>query len=226
MKTILNRSFLFLISIVFVLSLQSCDDLNTSGSSSSSDTEATSADNSPSGDDNSTATDTNKKHSEMTPQEHSEFVAKHADHLIGTDKKMIDIKNAHIDHKDQFSYKIGEEDISLERIYNDAKEVNLMTITRCKGDDCHTKNYFFENKKLIYVFHHHEVKSGDSFTVDDHKTYFQDGQMLKCLEKEFNYKNGEPQPNEPYRLVDCNEGNKITKNMQKLLTSNEDDTKG
>ena len=224
MKTKFHPLFLLSILLVIVLSLQSCTESNTSGMDTGTETETTTNDNGTSEPSSTNGTAT-KKHSEMSEAEYSGFAAKHADHVSTVTEKMIEIKNEHIKKKDYFTFECQSGKINLERLYNDEDEIHLMSIYMCKGEDCSNKNYFFENNQLIYEFHHHEVKKGDEFAVDDHKTYYKDGKMLKCLEKTFSYKDGDASPNVAYQLVDCNHDNKTSKDMVKLLTLSEEQAK-
>jgi len=216
MKMNLPLPLFFLVSLLITFNFQSCAD--------SANTDSTGVDTSVK---SKEASKTNPdavqvKHSEMNAQQHSEFVAKHADHLTSINEKIVEIKNETIAKKDQFNFECDNGSASIDRNYNDAGEVHLLTTTITNGDAISSKHHYYMNDKLIYQFYHHEVKEGDKFVVDDHKTYFNDGVMLKCLEKKYSYKNGEATPNTPYKLVDCNSAEKLTKDIEKLISEPEE----
>lgn len=170
-----------------------------------------------------------KNHGEMSKQEYSEFVAKHEKHLSFVNEKIDKIISEHIDKKDQFEFECANGEASLERIYNDDGEVHLLTTVEGSkdGKSSSAKHYYFWENKLIYQFHHHVVDDGSTVEVDDHQTFFKDGEMLKCLEKKYSYKKNESEPqNVPYKLVDLNPASKLTKDMEKLLRLPEGDIKG
>ena len=169
-----------------------------------------------------------KKHSEMSSQEKSDFVAKHAEHLHFVENKMIEIKNETIKKKDQFQFECEKGTASIERQYNDKNEIHLLTFTHYNSDSTaiSTKHHFFWENKLIYQFYHHEVEEGSKYVVDDHKTFFKDGVILKALEKKYSYNKNEPVPHDAvYELVDLDSDSKLTKDMEKLLASSEGDIK-
>jgi len=169
-----------------------------------------------------------KKHSEMSTQEHSDFVAKHAEHLHFVENKMIEIKNETIKKKDQFQYECEKGNVSIERQYNDKNEIHLLTFTKYSPDSTtsSTKHHFFWENKLIYQFYHHVVEEGSKYMVDDHKTFFKDGEMLKALEKRYSYNKNEPVPTDGvYELADLDHASKLTKDIEKLLTSSEGEIK-
>jgi len=225
MKMKFHLPLLLIVSLILTFSFESCTEPGTSDSTTI-DTNVSKEESTDTMSDTNTETETKeKKHSEMTTQEHSNFVAQHADHLTFVNEKMIEIKTEHVKKKDYFTFECESGKVSLERHYNDADEVHLLTYTQSLGDAISAKHHFFWENKLIYQFYHHEVKEGDKFVVDDHKTFFKDGEMLKCLEKKYSYINGEAKPNVPYELVDCVQVDKLTKDIEKLLISPEDEAK-
>ncbi|MEM7105202.1 MAG: hypothetical protein AAF502_18840 [Bacteroidota bacterium] len=221
--------FLLLLFLTTVcLCFQGCDQLTSSDSNNGDVTESDEADQV-----DSLTTDEpenipeleDKPHSELSVQEYSDFITKHAEHLETVDKKFVAIKNEHVKKKDQFTLECENGEAHLERLYNDNDEVHLLSISNYKDDNSSVKHHYFEGGKLIYQFYHHVVQNGETFMVDDHRTFFKDGKMLKCLEKRYSYKNGESEPFAQYELVTCQSDLKLTADIDKLVTMSEEDAK-
>jgi len=228
-KQLMNKKlplFVFILaSLVFMFNAQSCAELSTSDSDTAEEAEATVEEVATTTTTTTTTEVTEKKHSEMTVEEQSEYIAKHIDQLTMIETKRKEIINEHIHKKDQFSFECESGKISLERHYNDDDEIHLLTYTICKDNSCSTKHHFFSEDKLIYQFYHHVVEDGDKISVDDHNTFFNDGKMIKCLEKDYSYVNGEKEPDASYKLVDCTPLDKLTSDIEKLLKLPEEEAK-
>lgn len=218
------RSLFLSFSLVMTFSFQSCSELS---SSDSATVEKTINDVKDIINEKNPETKTeDKKHSEMSSQEYSTFVAKHADHLSFVQDKMVEIKNEHVKKQDHFQFDCGDESITLDRYYNDNDKIHLLTYVQEDSISSSAKHHFFWEDKLIYQFYHHSVEEGEMYVVDDHKTFFKDGKMFKCLEKNYKYKKYEDEPHDvPYELVDVNPASKLTADMEKMLTSSEAEIK-
>ena len=213
-----KKSLPFLLGFSFLLtfSFLSCGELGSTNTSSDDNSE------------NSESETTEIKHSEMSTQQRSDFVAVHAKHLSFVDNKMVEIKNEHVGKKDHYEFECENGFASLERHYNDNGDIHfLMTHTHNQDSTSSSaKHHFFWEDKLIYQFYHHEVEKDGNYMVDDHKTFFKDGELLKCLERTYSYKKDESAPHDvPYELVNLDADSKLTKDLEKLLTLSEEEIK-
>lgn len=200
--------------MVFAFGFQSCDDVASSVSTNIEKIK-----------DNKSG---EKGHSEMSSQELTEYVAKHTEHLSFVNTKMKEIKNENIVKKDFFNFNCENGNASIERLYNDKGKIHLLTTSTLSQDSTTSsvKHHYYWEDKLIYQDYHHVVRDGSTMKVDDHKTYFKDGELLKCLEREYNYQRTENEPHDiPYKIVDLDPGTKLTKDLNKLVTLPEEEIK-
>ncbi len=218
--------FLFLL-LVLSINFQSCEQLASSSDSSESDT-TTETETTSNTDDTKTPPSTGTD--EMSVQEQLDYAASHVKELTFVNEKIVDIKNEHIHHKDQFTFECDKGKVDLERIYNDDNQIHLLSYHIHGEDGISTKHHYFWDNKLIYQFHHHEGAEGGKQVIDDHKTYFKEGKIIRCLEKKISYSKGEEHPNDlfvnaTYEQVDCVPADKLTKNIEQLLAYSEEEAK-
>jgi hypothetical protein len=214
MKMKLHLSTLLLGLLTMVISFQSCDMASTTDAKKAVKELG-----------DATADLMTKSHSEMNVEEQAQYVALHADHFAFISEKREEIFNEHILKKDHFNISCESGEIELERLYNDNGEIHLLTYTVCKDNACSTKSHTFWEGKLIYQMYHHSVEDGQNNKVDDHQTFFKDGKIIKCLEKKYSYMDGEVSPKSTYEQVDCVPADKLTKDIEKLLTLTEEEAK-
>lgn len=207
---------LLLTTVLWSLSFQSCTESNSSNSESE-DSSATMAD---------STNVTSKGGTEMSVEEQLAYAKQHAKDLEHVYSRRKEIDNEKVIKKDLFNFECTNGKITLERIYNEDNEIHLLVYSICNDQGCSTKHHYFENNKLFYQFHHHEQDQGDKHMVDDHRTYFKDGEIVRCLEKRYSYNKGEAHTDTgEFKQVDCLAADKITKDIEKLLTLAEADAK-
>lgn len=217
------RPYLLLFAaIVWSFSFQSCTPSDSSDSGdgeTSTDTEdVTKVNESPGS--------SSEEKEEMSIEEQVKFAAAHQKDLQYVYAKTAEISEEHVHKKDHYEIECSDGTVVLERHYNDAEQVHLMTYKKCVGEDCSTMHHYFWDNELIYQYHHHETTENGKRMIDDHKTYFKDGKIVRCLEKRYSYVKGENNQEEStYEQVDCTAVDKITKDMKKMLTSSEEDIK-
>ena len=220
MKMTLRLSYL-LFSIVCSLSFQNCTETSTSGASEGGASTDTTV-----GTTEETTKTTEASKSEMNFEQQEADAKQHAEDLSFIYAKQKEIINEHIHKTDKFTFECTKGEVTLERQYNDNDEIHLMSYHLCGDDGCSTKHHYFWENKLIYQFHHHEVAKDGKQVVDDHRTYFKDGKIVRCLESRYSYVKGEVLPEDnSYEEVDCTLADKISKEMEKLLTLSEEEAK-
>lgn len=207
---------LLLATVLWSLSFQSC----TESTSSNSDVEEN-----PTSMADSTEV-TPKGGTEMSVEEQLAYAKQHVEDIMHVYSQKEEIDKEKVIKKDLFNFECANGKITLERFYNEANEIHLLVYSICDDKGCSAKHHYFENDKLFYQFHHHETDQGDKYMVDDHRTYFKDGEIVRCLEKRYSYNKGEPHTDAvEFKQVDCVAADKITKDIEKLLTLAEADAK-
>ena len=94
----------------------------------------------------------------------------------------------------------------------------------CGQHGCLTTHHYFWDGELIFIFSQNSYWAGQSDFLIEHRTYFKNGKMFRCLEKEVSTTNGEAKTKElakktPNQQDDC-KSEKLTPNhsMMKTLT--------
>lgn len=225
MKTILRLLPILLVSIVLSFTLQSCDAVS-SADTSSSDSDTTTSEST-----EETTTTTTKGDGKMTAEDLSNHAAKHAEDISAVYAKVEEINNEKVARKDHFDFLCSNDSntvITFERIYNEKKEIHHLFYTKKKNNDYYNTQYYFLNNKLFFQFHHHEVNKGGKQVVDDHRTYYKDGEMFRCLEREYSYEEGKEdittiETKTPYHQVNCVPADKLPKDIETLLTMSKEE---
>ncbi len=113
---------------------------------------------------------------------------------------------------------IGE--TQLVRKYNEKGELAYLELTQCGGHGCLSKEHYYWDGKLIFLFSKNDFTPGSSHIIEEHRTYFKEGTMIRCLEKQAAYHEGQPPMEELLKKavnkeVDCAPA-KLTTNLSKI----------
>lgn len=108
----------------------------------------------------------------------------------------------------------------LERKYNQKGALSYLKYVSCGEHGCRTKEHYYWEGELIFIFHENDFTPGSSHIIEAHRTYFKNGQMIRCLEKEAHYHEGQPPMEELLKKaenkeVDCTP-EKLTSNLSEL----------
>ena len=114
----------------------------------------------------------------------------------------------------------------LERKFNDKRELCYLKYVECGGHGCMTKHHYYSEGELIFIFYQNDYSPGSSHVIEEHRSYFKNGKMIRCLEKEARYYEGQPPMTEllekaENKEVDCS-AEKLTAHLTILETINLD----
>ena len=79
----------------------------------------------------------------------------------------------------------------LERKYNKKGELSYLKHVSCGEHGCRTKHHYYWEGELIFIFQKDDFTPGVSHVIKEHRTYFKNGQMIRCLEKKARYYEGQ-----------------------------------
>lgn len=71
----------------------------------------------------------------------------------------------------------------LERRYNSKGALSYLKYRSCGAHACSTKHHYYWDGQLIFIFHKNDYAPGNSHIIEEHRTYFKNGKMIRCLEK-------------------------------------------
>ena len=96
----------------------------------------------------------------------------------------------------------------LVRRYNKNGQLSYLKYEECGEHGCSIRHHYYWNGELIFIFHKSDFTPGSSHIVEEHRTYFKNGEMIRCLEKEARYYEGQASMDEllrqaENRVVDC-----------------------
>ena len=80
----------------------------------------------------------------------------------------------------------------LIRKYNTNGELSYLSHKACGAHGCSTKEHYYWKGALIFIFRVNDYSPGSTHVIEEHRTYFKDGKMIRCLEKEARYYEGQP----------------------------------
>jgi len=113
---------------------------------------------------------------------------------------------------------------SLVRKYNKKGELSYLKHVSCGGHGCRTKHHYYWEGELIFIFYKDDYTPGSSHVIEEHRTYFKDGKMIRCLEKEARYYEGQPPMAELLKKAENKEvactSEKLTANLSEIETLN------
>lgn len=137
------------------------------------------------------------------------------------------IVNANPHRIDSFIVECGGGTTRLERRYNEKEEISYLQYEICGGHGCSTSHHYFWEGKLIFKLYQDTYWVGNSDYMKEHRTYFKDQEMIRCLEKEVSTTNGQPSIEDlmkktPNSEVDCTT-EKLTEDLVKLMTLKQGD---
>ncbi len=110
--------------------------------------------------------------------------------------------------------------VKLDRKYNEKGELSYLQYHDCGGHGCSTKHHYYWEGELIFIFHVNDYSPGSTHIIEEHRTYFKNGKMFRCLEKKAHYYEGQAPMAELLKKasndeVDCTP-EKRTKNLSEL----------
>ncbi|MBC8756260.1 hypothetical protein H2O64_16420 [Kordia sp. YSTF-M3] len=119
--------------------------------------------------------------------------------------------------------------VKLERKYNEKGELSYLQYRVCGDHGCATKHHYYWDGQLIFIFHKNDYTPGTSHIIEEYRTYFKNGQMIRCLEKKAHYYEGqlpmtELLKNAKNEEVECN-SDKLTAELTKMETISVKDAK-
>ncbi len=140
------------------------------------------------------------------------------------------IVNANPHRIDSFIVECGGGTTRLERRYNEKEEINYLQYQTCGGHGCSTSHHYFWEGKLIFKLYQDTYWVGNSDFMKEHRSYFKDQEMIRCLEKEVSTTNGQPSIEDlmkktPNTEVDCTK-EKLTKDLAELMTLKKETAEG
>jgi len=108
----------------------------------------------------------------------------------------------------------------LVRKYNEKGQLSYLELHDCGGHGCSVKHHYYWEGQLIFIFHKNDYTPGSSHIIEEHRTYFKNGQMIRCLEKKAHYYDGQPPMEELLKKakneeVECTP-DKRTKNLSEI----------
>lgn len=123
---------------------------------------------------------------------------------------------------DSFIVECGGGMTKLERRYNEEEAISYLQYQICGGHGCSTSHHYFWEGKLIFKLYQDTYWVGNSDYMKEHRTYFKNQEMIRCLEKEVSTTNGQPSIEDLMKKasnseVDCTP-EKLTTDLAKLMT--------
>ncbi len=108
----------------------------------------------------------------------------------------------------------------LERKYNKKGELSYLKYEECGGHGCSIKHHYYWEGELIFIFHKNDSTPGNSHIIEEHRTYFKNGEMIQCLEKKAHRHGGQAPMEELLKKannkeVDCTP-EKLTANLSEI----------
>jgi hypothetical protein len=105
-------------------------------------------------------------------------------------------------------------------------KISYLQYQVCSDHGCNTVHHYFWEGKLIFIFEQRSYWVGSTDKLSEHRTYFKDGMMIKCLEKEVTTTNGQQDIDQLLKKtsngeVDCT-SDRLTDNVWGLVTLNRD----
>ena len=119
--------------------------------------------------------------------------------------------------------------IKLERKYNEKGKLSYLQYKDCGEHGCTSRQHYYWDGKLIFIFHQNDLAIGSGQTIEEYRTYFKDGKMIRCLEKKVSWRQGE-RPIEDLlkkasnKEVDCTP-DKLTSNLPEMESLSVDKAK-
>ncbi|MFK7903958.1 MAG: hypothetical protein AB8B69_02490 [Chitinophagales bacterium] len=112
--------------------------------------------------------------------------------------------------------------VKLDRKYNEKGELSYLLYSDCGEHGCSTKHHYYWEGELIFIFHKNDYSPGSSHIIEEHRTYFKNGKMIRCLEKKAHYHEGQAPMKELLKKasnqeVDCTP-DKLTAKLTELET--------
>lgn len=119
--------------------------------------------------------------------------------------------------------------VKLERKYNEKGELSYLEYHVCGDHGCSVKYHYYWEGQLIFIFHKNDYMPGTSHIIEEHRTYFKNGQMIRCLEKKAHYYEGQLPMAELLKKakneeVECSP-DKLTEDLSKMETISIDEAK-
>lgn len=110
--------------------------------------------------------------------------------------------------------------VSFERKYNEKGALTYMQLIECGEHGCSTKQHYYWDGELIFIFHKNDYTPGVSHIIEEYRTYFKNSKMIRCLEKTASSYPGQASAEEllkkaPNQEVDC-ASDKLTVNLSEL----------
>jgi len=109
----------------------------------------------------------------------------------------------------------------IERRSTDKGELRYLLEENCGDHGCVTTHHFFWDNKLIFIFRQNYYYAGNKDYMNEHRIYFKNNKMIRCLEKDISTDKGyealkELTKKTSNKTVDCTPA-KRTRNLQQLM---------
>lgn len=115
------------------------------------------------------------------------------------------------------------------RKHNDKGELMYLKHVECGEPGCATIEHYYWDGALIFIFRVNDYSEGVSQLRQEYRTYFKNNEMIRCLEKEARYFDGQPPMEELLKKSKNKEvvctPEKLTKNLSKLETIDSNNAK-
>lgn len=222
-----------IIAVFLSVCLQNCNTPNSEGnkkeSALNSETATTDSKQSEQQQSNSETVSTDVQNSKIAEEE-KEVNGQEAKSSIEQDIQFIRdkfsiISNAKNYKTDAYAFECGGE-TKLERKYNETNELAYLKETSCGQHGCLTTEHYFWNGALIFIFAQNAYWAGNTDYQMEYRTYFKNGKMIRCLEKEVSSINNKPKVEKLIKKtanneVDC-KADKSTKDLEILKSLNQE----
>ena len=110
---------------------------------------------------------------------------------------------------------------TIERRSTDEGELRYLLENSCGDHGCATNRHYFWDNKLIFIFRQNYYYAGNSDYLQEHRTYFKNDKMFRCLEKNVSTDKGYEELKKilqktANQTIDC-APNKRTGNLQQMI---------
>jgi len=109
----------------------------------------------------------------------------------------------------------------IERRSTENGELRYLLEESCGEHGCVSTHYYFWENNLIFIFRDNYYYAGNKDYIQEHRTYFKNNEMIRCLEKDLSTSKGyetlkELAKKTANKTVDCTP-EKRTKDLQQLI---------
>jgi len=123
----------------------------------------------------------------------------------------------------------GRSEDELERKYNKKGALSYLKHISCGEHGCRTRQHYYWEGDLIFIFQKDDFTPGSSHVITEQRSYLKNGQMIRCLEKEARYNEGQPPMEKLWekaknKEVDCS-SERLTPNLSELESLKLDEAK-